>query len=488
MTESFLKNKNFAYVLACIAIAVAALNIVIGLFFRPLWFDEALTVMDFVMLPSAADIYWHYSIPNNHIVYNIFLRFWIDLCGSMPYVISLRLFSVLTAFASIVLIMKLWSGRFCRETVVIACFCFAVSLPFAIYATALRGYMLSFLLIIIALETALCYRDAGKPAHLVFFFFLAFLATGITPTNLIAFAAIYLLVLPSLKPKEIISDKTIYLGIIPVAAFFIFYIPILGKLMKALSLSEGWSSGIYASIHFYSAFMISFLPLIILALIGMFFQKEKLTAALKFQIALIFLIPSGVFLLKSPAPFPRAFFCLWPIWIFILCSTADASIKHFNGKFPGRALIAILCVCCAWTLWPYAFSAQLSDRLSKGGQDDFFKPYFMRAEFNPIETVRKSVELAGAKTGGFAFVDFSADYPSIIFYGRLLKVDDSFWIFDRPNRKVASLGNIESIYVIARSQDEMESIAKRFNLKSYELAADCGYQKIYRANLLQGMK
>jgi hypothetical protein len=362
-----------------------------------------------------------------------------------------------------------------------------VSLPFAIYATALRGYMLSFLLIIIALEVALCYRDAGKPVNLIFFSILAFLATGITPTNLIAFAAIYLLVLPSLKPKEIISDKTIYLGIIPVAAFFIFYIPIFGKLMRALSLSEGWSNGIYASIHFYSAFIISFMTLIILALIGIVFQKEKLTATLKVQIALIFLIPAAVFLLKTPAPFPRAFFCLWPIWIFILCLMADASIKHFNGKFPGRALIAILCVCYAWALWPYAFSSQLSDRLSKGGQDDFFKPYFMRAEFNPIETVKKSIELAGAKNGGFSFVDFSADYPSIIFYSRLLKVDDSFWIFDRPNRKVASLGNIESIYVISRSQDEMESIAKRFNLKSYELAADCGYQKIYLVKL-QGMK
>jgi hypothetical protein len=483
MTGSFLKNKNFAFVLACFTLAAVTLNIIIGLFFRPLWFDEALTVMDFVMLPDIADIYRLYSIPNNHIVYNIFLRLWIDLCGQMPYAVSLRLFSVLTAFASIVLIMKLWSRRFSRETAVIACFCFAVSLPFAIYATAIRGYMLSFLLIIISLEIALCYRDDGKPAHLIFFSLLAFLAAGIMPTNLIAFAAIYLLVLPSLKPKEIFSDKTLYLGIIPVAALFIFYIPIFGKLMKALSLSEGWSSGISASIHLYGAFLISFLPLIILAPLGMFFSKEKPGAALKVQISLIFLIPLVVFLLKSPAPFPRAFFCLWPIWIFILCSMADAFIRHFNGKIPGRALIAILCACCAWVLWPYAFSVQLSDRLSKGGQDDFFKPYFMRAEFNPIGTVRKSIELAGAKTSGFAFVDFAADHPSIIFYGRLLKVDDGFWIFDKPNRKVASPGNMGSIYVIARNQGGMESIAKRFNMKSYELAADCGYQKIYLAKL-----
>ncbi|MFA6291471.1 MAG: hypothetical protein WC637_06795 [Victivallales bacterium] len=483
MSESFLKNKNFAFVLACFVLAAAALQIVIGVFFRPLWFDEALTVMDFVMLPNIADIYWQYNIPNNHIVYNIFLRFWLELCGPAPYAISLRLFSVLTAFASIVLIMKLWKRRFCRETAVIACFCFAVSLPFAIYATAIRGYMLSFLLIIISLETALCYRDSRKTAHLLFFFILSFLAAGITPTNLIAFAAIYLLVLPSLKPKEILSDKTLYLGIIPVAAFFIFYIPIFGKLMKALSLSEGWSGGISASMHFYSAFLVSFLPLVILALIGIFASKEKSAAAERVQITLIFLIPLVIFLLKSPAPFPRAFFCLWPIWIFILCSLADPFIKHLNGKIPGVSLIAILCLCCAWSLWPYSFPVQFSENLTKGGQDDFFKPYFMRPEFNPIGTVRKSIELAGARSGVSAFVDFAADYPSIIFYGRLLNVDDSFWVFDKPNRKVASLGDIGSIYVITRSQGGMESIAKRFDIKSYELSADCGFQKIYLAKL-----
>lgn len=107
----------------------------------------------------------------------------------------------------------------------------------------------------------------------------------------------------------------------------------------------------------------------------------------------------------------------------------------------------------------------------------------MRVEFNPIGTVRKSIEIAGTKTNGFAFLDFSADYPSIIFYSRLLKVDDNFWLFDKPKRKVDSLGNIESIYVITRSPGEMEAIAKRFHMKSYERIANLGYQEIYLAKL-----
>jgi len=162
---------------------------------------------------------------------------------------------------------------------------------------------------------------------------------------------------------------------------------------------------------------------------------------------------------------------------------ADPFIRYFNGKLPGHALIIMICACLVWGLLPAEFSTQFSDRMSKGGQDDFFKPYFMRKDFDPAGTVRKSVELAGEKTEGFAFVDFSADYPSIIFYGRLLKVDDSFWVFDKPNSKVNTLGDLGSIHVITLGDSRMESIAERFNMKSYELAADCGYQKIYLARL-----
>lgn len=107
----------------------------------------------------------------------------------------------------------------------------------------------------------------------------------------------------------------------------------------------------------------------------------------------------------------------------------------------------------------------------------------MRPEFRPTETVKKCLELAGSGTSARTFVDFSADHPSILFYGRLLKVDDNFWICDMPRKKVDNLGGGGSAYVIARSTGEMESVAKRFNILSFEPAADCGYQKIFKARL-----
>ncbi|HBC89172.1 MAG TPA: hypothetical protein DCZ94_19710 [Lentisphaeria bacterium] len=461
-------------------------NIILGIFFRPLWFDEALTLMDFVMRPDLLDIYRQYNIPNDHIVYNILLRLWIEGCNAVPFLakISLRSFTVATAFASLALLIFFWKRRFKPETVFTACLCLILSLPFTIYATAVRGYMLSFLLILVALEAALLYKEKGRPAMLILFFFLSFLACGVIPTNIIAFAAIYLFLLPSLKPKEIFSDRTILLAIIPVASLLLFYIPIFGKFMKVLSLKEGWSGGIDASIHFYSAFIISFLPLIILTVLGKFSAKDK-SAPLKNMITLlIFLIPLIIFMLKSPSPFPRAFFCLWPVWLFILCSYADSAIPLLREKYPGPFLPSLLCVCLLWAALPLNFPVQLSNALSKGGQDDFFKPYFMRSDFRPIETVKKCVEISGSsKVGRRVFLDFAADYPSIFFYGRVMGINDSFWVFDKPGRRVETLGDDEKILVITRDDEGMVSISKRFNMKSFELVEDCGFQKIYEAKL-----
>jgi len=485
MDEPILKSRNFIFLSAWAILAALTLNILLKVFFRPLWFDEAITVMDFVFLPNPMDIYRYYNIPNNHIVYNMLLRFWIDICGQIPFIdrISLRLFTAVTAIASLLFIAWSWGRRFSRETVFIACFCFILSLPFAIYASAIRGYMLSFLLVLAAIEICLRYRDTGKTVHLALLFAVSFLAVGTTPTNLIAFAAICIILLPSFKLKEILSKKSMMPAIIPVAAFIVFYIPISGKLMKALALNEGWTGWLNASIHFYAAFAISFLPLIILAILGRKLLQEKNPGSAGIQTMIALLIPLLVFLIKSPSPFPRAFFCLWPLWIFMLCQSADPFIRHLNGKFPGRTLPVLLCACAAWSLLPLGFSTQLSDNLSTGGQDDFFSPYFMRQNFRPVETVTKSIELADPKTHGRVFIDFAADYPSIMFYSRILKLDDAFWVFDRPGKKAGSLGGIESIFVITRGKGEMESISRRFNMKSYEPVADCGYQKIYKAKL-----
>ena len=58
---------------------------------RPLWFDEALTVLNFALLETPAKIYHSYIIPNNQIIHTIFLHWWIkylsfDLLRFFPFI------------------------------------------------------------------------------------------------------------------------------------------------------------------------------------------------------------------------------------------------------------------------------------------------------------------------------------------------------------------------------------------------------------------
>ena len=69
------KAEKFApllLLLICTLSAEALLN-------RPLWFDEALTVLNFALLETPDKIYHSYIIPNNQIVHTILLHWWIKL-------------------------------------------------------------------------------------------------------------------------------------------------------------------------------------------------------------------------------------------------------------------------------------------------------------------------------------------------------------------------------------------------------------------------
>ena len=43
---------------------------------RELWFDEALTLLNFMLPLNMAEIYLTYPIPNNQIVFTLMLKLW----------------------------------------------------------------------------------------------------------------------------------------------------------------------------------------------------------------------------------------------------------------------------------------------------------------------------------------------------------------------------------------------------------------------------
>lgn len=61
---------------------------------RPFWFDEALTLMNFALLPLEK-IYSNYAIPNNHIGFTMLLHIWYQI---MPQSVPLDVWCRLLAF------------------------------------------------------------------------------------------------------------------------------------------------------------------------------------------------------------------------------------------------------------------------------------------------------------------------------------------------------------------------------------------------------
>ena len=133
--------KNLA-VLLPLAVAAVMCGIVIK---RELWFDEALTLMNFVLPLDLSAIYFNYTIPNNQIVYSMLLKIWDNLnWGFMDLTVFWRLLSVIFSMAFILIIMQLRSKTDeSRYPALLVLSVMSVSSVFINYATALRGYAAS---------------------------------------------------------------------------------------------------------------------------------------------------------------------------------------------------------------------------------------------------------------------------------------------------------------------------------------------------------
>jgi len=69
--------EKYKEAIAIAILAVAALTALMAGLDRPLWFDEAVSLMNFATLPYS-EIYTNYTIPNNHILFNMLLKSWLD--------------------------------------------------------------------------------------------------------------------------------------------------------------------------------------------------------------------------------------------------------------------------------------------------------------------------------------------------------------------------------------------------------------------------
>ena len=144
--------------LAAILLVAAALRL-LGLG-TGLWYDEVVTLVEFVRLPTG-DLLTSYTTPNNHILYSLCAQLTVGLCGEGA--VGLRLPAALFGTLSLLAVWLLGTRVTSRREAALATAVLTVSYHHVWFSQNARGY--TGLLLTVVLATWLFMRGMRRPAR-----------------------------------------------------------------------------------------------------------------------------------------------------------------------------------------------------------------------------------------------------------------------------------------------------------------------------------
>ena len=468
-------------------IGLAAVFSASGLLFRMLWFDEVLTVNLLMKLPLHR-IYFAYEIPNNHIVFTLLEKIWYSIV-SMVTGFSYFYFRLVPLFcggAAIVLLVRKMIRSCGLAAGVLVPGVFAVSSVFAMYATAVRGYMTGFLLTVLAMLWAEKVIRNGKIPDFFVYFLFSVLSVGTAPTNLAALAGVVVYFLPyGIRRGKCGIRRLAFLALSPVLALVLFYLPILNKFLGCIRLGEGWPSRSGAIYAFYTGALFPLAGLLVFCLIGGFFLWRRIPR-LRWNILCalaLFLMPLAAYAVMKVPPFPRVFFPLLAVWLFAAAHSLNAFFRMFRNR--NAAAIVLFLLQAGFCLFFFQDRAQIAGNFlygPDGRSDDYLIPYYARPAFEPnkmLAYLRKKYQEEGAFQ---VFAAFDSDPPSLVFASSLLEFPDEVLKVDPLNRpKTFRLQDYPGPkYLICGNENELKWTLNRFGFRSAVLEKQFGIQHLYK--------
>ena len=469
------------------AVGTAAFFSASSLLFRMLWFDEVLTVNLLMKLPFPR-IYFAYEIPNNHIVFTLLEKVWygtVSAIAGFPYY-CFRLVPMFCGAAAIVLLTRKLIRCCGLPAGTLAAGCFAVSCVYALFATAVRGYMTGFLLTVLAVLCAENVVRLGRRRDFLLYFLLTLLSVGTAPTNLAALAAVVLYFLPSgIRRGGHRMRRVIFLAAAPCLALLFFYLPIADKFIGCIRLGEGWHSASSAIYVCYTGMLFPLIGLLPFCAAGAFFIWRKIPRLRLNCICglLILLLPMAAYGILKVPPFPRVFFPLSAVWLFLAAHAMTGFLHLFRKrKNAAAAVLLIAAAACSFFLQSRmeAAGSFLYDRDGRG--DDYIAPYYARASFVPNKLLEYLKEKY-RKEGEFrVFATFDSDAPSLVFAGMIADFPEGVLLADALNRpKTLRLQDYPGEkYIICAGEADLEQTLRRFGLRSAVLEKKYGLQHLYR--------
>ena len=447
--------KKYLYAIPFI-IAAAAIRPVLQ---RELWFDEALTLLNFVLPLDLGKIYFSYIIPNNQIVYSITLKLWdMFYIGYTSITVYWRLLSTLFAFGTFGVLLYLNKNidkkrAFSAITVLSAV---SLSAVFLNYATALRGYAASCFFTALALLGL--YNIFHKKARSGWLIYIisSILAVGTVPTNLLALAAAWLYAVPWMQ-KEFWQDKKAYISalIIPLA-LIIFYAPIAGSFLATFKLGEGFSGSSQAAFITLGMYASLFGLLLFFGLCSL--KKPTLPLVMRY---LVWFLPLAPIYILHQVPFPRVFVTLLPVLIMLVTDGIFALTASDKWRNFHRAIFFLVILASQSVMVIAGAVAAEKCKLSRY-EDDFFHPWYMFPGYKITDTIGHLKEIPPYKA---VFLSFSADPAPILFYALNNALEHKF-SSDIPFGSVKTLPQ-GSIAVLRHDEDPAiyeKRFGKKFNL------------------------
>lgn len=461
------------------------LAVLLPLVGRPLWFDEALTVLQFAVLPSAGAVYRAYVIPNNQIIHTLLVRVFLDSAPEgFSLVYWLRLLPVLAA-AGTVLTLFFRFRRICGVWPLAAVLtAWILSPAFAIYGTALRGYMLSSLWIALALVAALDFAEKGSKRNWCFWAVTSLLAVGTIPTNLAGMAAVVLYVLP-LYGEAFYRKKSFWiLAFTPVVMLFAFYFPIASLFLGCCRLGEGWQDGLAAWQAASLPVAVTFAVLLFPAVSGTVIAVRRAGFRWVYSArGMIWLLPLMACLVLPVAPFPRTFFPMWPVFAVLLAG----GVRHFAAGWFGmgrRRSAKIFCIllipgCFLWWTMTGFSGCQKAFSARCGGMDgdDYFAPYYMQKSFAPARVAEWILQM-DPELQKKLYCSFRSDPWSMLFQMLTGGFPGEYCVFDGPAKMVESLP--DGAFVLLHFEEDPEAVGSRFGGRLEAVPGLEGRVRLYR--------
>ena len=429
---------------------------------RQLWFDEALTLLNFACLDSPVDIYLAYVIPNNHILYTVVLHYFLKLLPpGFPPDLWLRLPSLVFAVALLVYTWRRFR-RVCGALPLwITLALLAISPPFLVFATAVRGYMLGALFSVWAAGCALELAASFRIKPFVKYFIASLGAVLTVPSDLAALTGAVLFALPWCGAKFWKERKFYVLALTPLAALLLAYLPISRNFIAVAQLGEGWrdrwNSLAAVGLALASAFGALLLLIPVEWMRGVKRRRRELWRAA------IWFLPLPAAFVFAVAPFPRVYFPLFPI----LALTVARALRRFGGAAWHRrassgsvhlkVVVGVGILVFSVSMW-HPVLGKLSPHVGGDLGDDFFYGYHLRPEHQPAK-VAAALEKLKVETVYFSFL---SDPWANMFY-HLTRGGKAEYLFDGPRGRVEELP--VGAAAVLRRDESPEVLERRFARK-----------------------